>query len=129
MNDLPTNPPAAADAAARFLAETVTTNPGTPRSVLLEQAARCRALLADLLAADAGRWRVLILDRDPGDPRWLIACVTRASDVRAAALDSAARYQDWPEVTAWVAAQTGTQPALVPVLDALAWRIDDGQPR
>lgn len=73
-----------------------------------------------------GLWRILLLDRDPVDPRWLIASVTLASDVRPAALDSAARYQDWPEVTGWVAAQIGSQPALVPILDALAWRLDEG---
>ena len=41
-------------AAERFLSETVDTDPDTPAPVLLDQAARCRAHLAALLAG-AGR--------------------------------------------------------------------------
>jgi len=76
-------------------------------------------------SAGHGPWRILILDRDPADPMWIIATVSVTSDVRPAALDQAGRYRDWPEVTAWVAGQVGGQPSLVPVLDALAWRVDE----
>jgi hypothetical protein len=49
-----------------------------------------------------GPWRVLILDRGD-DPKWLVASVSGPSEVRAAGIDSAARYTDWAAVTAWVA--------------------------
>lgn len=75
-----------------------------------------------------GPWRILLLDRDPRDPKWVVASVTLPTDARAAVLDSAGRYQDWDEVTEWVRAQVGARVALVPVHDALAWRIG-GQPR
>ncbi len=44
---------AARRAAERHLAESLETDPGTPPSVLLDRAARCRAVLAGLLAAMA----------------------------------------------------------------------------
>ncbi len=44
---------AARRAAERHLAESVETDPGTPPPVLLDRAARCRAVLAGLLAAVA----------------------------------------------------------------------------
>ena len=72
-------------------------------------------------------WRLLILDRDPEDPRWLLATVTLASDVTPARLDRAGRYTGWPEVTAWVRGQLGHEVELAPVHDALAWRA--GEPR
>ena len=68
-----------------------------------------------------GPWRVLILDRDPDDPRWLLATVTLPSDVRPTVPDSAGRFTDWPEVAAWVRGQLGQEAVLVPVCDALAW--------
>ena len=69
-------------------------------------------------------WRVLILDRDPADPKWLLATVAIAGDVRPAVLDAAGRYADWAEVTAWVKETLGQDVALVPAHDALAWRVD-----
>jgi hypothetical protein len=76
-------------------------------------------------------WRLLILDRDPADPVWLLAAVTLAADVRPAMLDRAGRYMDWPFTTQWVRDQLGRpEVALSPLHDALAWRIDeDGRPR
>lgn len=73
-----------------------------------------------------GPWRILILDRDVEDPKWIIATVAIPTDVRPAALDSAARYGDWDQVTEWVRAQTGFQASLIPVADALAWTIANG---
>jgi hypothetical protein len=70
-----------------------------------------------------GPWRVLLLDRDPEDPRWLLATVTLASDVRPAVLDAAGRFTDWAEVTAWMQGQLGHAAVLVPVHDALAWTV------
>ena len=74
-------------------------------------------------------WRILLLDRDPADPKWLLATVALSSDIRPAVLDAAGRYTGWAEVTAWVHAQLGHAVALVPVCDALAWRVGHGKPR
>lgn len=68
-------------------------------------------------------WRLLILDREPDDPRWLIAIVACEGDVRSARLDPDGRYTDWPEVTAWVAARLGEATGLAPMNDALAWQV------
>lgn len=72
-----------------------------------------------------GPRRILVLDRDPAGPRWVIATVSVASDVRPATLDESGRYAGWPEVAAWVAGQVGGRPSLVPLHDPLAWRIDE----
>jgi hypothetical protein len=78
-------------------------------------------------AMTAGQpWRLLILDRDPEDPRWLLATVNLASDVRPADLDAAGRYQGWAEAAAWVTSVTGAPVCLVPVRGALAWSVDEG---
>lgn len=74
-------------------------------------------------------WRVLILDRDPDDPVWIIATITLPTDVRPAHLDLNGRYTDWPQVTAWARAQTGEPVALVPLHDALAWHVDGRRSR
>lgn len=74
-------------------------------------------------------WRILVLDRDPADPKWLLATITLSADIRPAVLDAAGRYTGWAEVTAWVHAQLGHAVALVPVHGALAWRVDHGNPR
>jgi hypothetical protein len=37
--------------------------------------------------ATNGPWRIVILDRDPDDPMWIIATVTIAADVRPASVD------------------------------------------
>jgi hypothetical protein len=72
-------------------------------------------------------WRILVLDRDPEDPRWLLATIIMSADIRPAVLDTAGRYADWDEVTAWARAALGQPVALVPVADALAWRVDQGE--
>jgi hypothetical protein len=59
-------------------------------------------------------WRILVLDRDPADPKWLLATVAIAGDVRPAVLDAAGRHADWAEVTAWVKETLGQDVALVP---------------
>jgi hypothetical protein len=69
-------------------------------------------------------WRVLILDRDPEDPKWIMATVESADHVMPALLDSAGRYSGWGDATRWVAAQSGSEPILIPVMDALAWKIN-----
>lgn len=70
-----------------------------------------------------GPWRVLILDTDPDNPVWVIATVSTPSDVRAAAMEPGGRrYADWPQVTAWVRVQVGSQVQLTPA-SAMVWRI------
>jgi hypothetical protein len=48
-----------------------------------------------------GSWRVLILDRDAEDPKWIFATITLPTDVRPAELDGIGRYSDWEEATDW----------------------------
>jgi len=70
-----------------------------------------------------GLWRLLILDRDETDPKWILATVACPGDVRPArASDNAA-----DEVTAaWLAAVTDLhRPALTPMPAVLVWRIDE----
>jgi hypothetical protein len=74
-------------------------------------------------------WRILLLDRDPADPKWLLATVVLPADVRPAVLDAARRYSEWEAVTVWVRETLGRAVALVPVHDALAWRIEHRSPR
>lgn len=45
-------------------------------------------------ASGSGPWRVLLLDREPGDPKWCIATVTPVTDAKPAVLDAAGRYLD-----------------------------------
>jgi hypothetical protein len=59
-------------------------------------------------------WRLLVLDRDPADPKWLFVIVSNVSDVRPAVLDAAGRFQDWKQVTDWVRSQVTGQPSLDP---------------
>jgi len=69
-----------------------------------------------------GPWRLLILDRDPADPKWILATVATPGDVRPA----------WPSGTvdedtaAWVAMATGLyRPALTRLRHADVWRIGE----
>ena len=70
-----------------------------------------------------GPWRILILDRDPADPKWILATVATPGDVRPARPGAAV-----DEVTAaWVASAARLfHPVLAPLPGALAWRVDEG---
>jgi hypothetical protein len=70
-------------------------------------------------------WRVLILDRDPADPKWLLATVTLPADVRPAVPGPLGRYPDFEDVASWVRDSVGHPVRLVPVSFALAWRVDE----
>jgi hypothetical protein len=70
-----------------------------------------------------GPWRIVLLDRDPADPKWLLATVTIPADVRPAVLDLAGRYAGWKRTCDWVHDLTGQPVSLVPVADALAWHV------
>jgi hypothetical protein len=73
-----------------------------------------------------GPWRILLLDRGD-DPKWILCVVTLPDDVRPAVLDSAGRYTGWLAAAGWVAGLTGRPATLVPVADALAWRVDESR--
>jgi hypothetical protein len=69
-------------------------------------------------------WRILILDRERGDPKWILATVATPDDVRPARPGATV-----DEVTtAWVASAASLfHPALTPLLSALCWRVDEGR--
>jgi hypothetical protein len=75
-------------------------------------------------APGSSPWRLVILDRDADDPKWLIVSVVIPSDVRPAVLDQSGRHADWPEVTRWIRDQLGTPPVLTPADGALVWHVD-----
>ena len=65
----------------------------------------------------AAPWRLLVLDRDPADPKWVVATVLDPADVR-----PADDQVDPEAVAAWVAARTGAA-GLDPLPGAMAWRL------
>ena len=70
-----------------------------------------------------GPWRVLILDPDPADPKWVLATVASPRDVRPAS--STARDVD-DATAAWVIATSGLHDlALIALPSALGWRLDE----
>lgn len=76
-------------------------------------------------APGTGQWRILILDRDREDPKWILATVILPSDVRPALLDAAGGQSGGQAAAAWVSQLTGRQVILVPIRDVLAWRVDE----
>ena len=70
-----------------------------------------------------GPWRILILDPDITDRKWIIATVAAPDDVRPAGLDGTV-----DEMTQrWVATATGLQrPSFTRLRGALCWRVDEG---
>jgi hypothetical protein len=71
-----------------------------------------------------GPWRLLILDRDPQDPKWILATVTSPGDVQPADLGDVLAIL--PAGSAWVRGLLG-QPhvTLTPMTRAHVWRIDE----
>jgi hypothetical protein len=74
-------------------------------------------------SARNGPWRIVILDRDPADPKWVLATVAAPRDVLPARPGQAVL----DEVTAaWVATRHGlARVVLMPLRGALAWRVDE----
>ena len=73
-----------------------------------------------------GPWRVLILDRDPADPKWILATVAAPGDVRPAWASELVDGEVPELAQAWAAARHGLgQVALTPLRGALAWRVDE----
>jgi hypothetical protein len=77
-------------------------------------------------APSTGPWRVVILDRDPADPKLILALVVDPSDVTPA----------WPgtgphamaEATVWVRSQLGRSHAtLTPLTRPDVWRVDENR--
>jgi hypothetical protein len=87
-----------------------------------------------------GPWRILVLDRNPQDPMWVIATVAVATpaDMRPAhlAVDEVSAIRPAhliavDEVTAgWVASASGLyHPAFTPLRHPGVWRIGEGGQR
>jgi hypothetical protein len=79
----------------------------------------------DSTTTTTGPWRILVLDRNPEDPVWLIATIA-PGDVRPAW----AGEMTVDEVTTrWAATATGLyRPVFAPLVRPSVWRIDE-QPR
>ncbi len=68
-----------------------------------------------------GPWRILILDADPADPKWILATVTQPDHVRPANPEAAVV----DEVTAaWVVHSSEMPDPLLTTMRAKCWRID-----
>jgi hypothetical protein len=68
-------------------------------------------------------WRILVLDPDLSDRKWVITTVATPGDVRPAGM--AERLDEVTE--RWVATETGLyRPAFTRLRGALCWRIDEG---
>ena len=73
--------------------------------------------------ASNGPWRILILDPDPADPKWIVTTVADSGDVRPAEPGETAP----DEVTAaWVNARLHRPAAALAAMPrVLAWRIGE----
>ncbi|HUZ38186.1 MAG TPA: hypothetical protein VMV17_17830 [Streptosporangiaceae bacterium] len=85
--------------------------------------------MSDIIApapAGNGPWRLLVLDRDPDDPRWIIATVALPEDVRPAVLDVGGS-SGWEGAGRWPAERVGRSVGLAGLHDPLAWTIREGR--
>jgi hypothetical protein len=70
-----------------------------------------------------GPWRILILDGDPANPKWILTTVARPEDVRPARPGAATVNA---VTAAWVALNSGLHsPAFTAMPMAHCWRIDE----
>jgi len=75
----------------------------------------------DLPTTPNGAWRLLVLDTDASDPKWILCTVASPGDVRPAGPADEAP----DEVCArWVAARHGRPVALRALPRARVWRVD-----
>jgi hypothetical protein len=76
-----------------------------------------------------GPWRILVLDRDHTDPKWLVATIA-PGDVRPAGNIKLA-IPDLDEVTqAWAATASGLwRPVFTRLVHPEVWRINEGRQR
>ena len=72
------------------------------------------------------RWRILILDRSPDDPKWLIATIASPADIRPATnIDSVTPELDDVTIT-WAARRSGLGLlAITRLPHPEVWRIDE----
>jgi hypothetical protein len=71
-----------------------------------------------------GPWRLLILDRDPADPKWVLATVTSPADVTPASLGDVLAIASTGGD--WVRGRLGSLNAtLTPMTRAHVWQIDE----
>jgi hypothetical protein len=78
------------------------------------------------LPGSSGPWRLLILDRDPHDPKWIVATVTTPADVRPALAGSGGMFASLVDAGRWVRVLLGRpRAALVPLDRAQVWQIDE----
>jgi hypothetical protein len=68
-----------------------------------------------------GPWRILILDPDPGDPKWILATIAEPGDVRPA---PPCDTEPGELAAAWVRARNGQAPTLTAMPGARCWRVD-----
>jgi hypothetical protein len=83
----------------------------------------------DSTTTGRGPWQLLILDRDPTDPKWLVATIV-PGDVRPVT-NIKFVIPDVDEVTAvWAASAAGVRrPAFTRLPHPEVWRIDEGGQR
>ena len=74
-----------------------------------------------------GPWRILVLDRDPADPKWILATVMDPGDVRPAGLGERG-LTGWAAVTTWLHGLLGRPAKLTPLFRPDVWRIDETLP-
>jgi hypothetical protein len=76
-----------------------------------------------------GPWRILVLDRDHTDSKWLLATITPGDVCPAGNIKLA--IPDLDEVTqAWAATAAGLwRPAFTRLVHPEVWRIDEGRQR
>jgi hypothetical protein len=74
----------------------------------------------------AGPWRLLILDRNPDDPKWIIATVTVPGDTKPALLEVGGS-PGWQGSGNWVSERIGQPFELEGLADALVWLIREGR--
>jgi hypothetical protein len=73
-----------------------------------------------------GPWRLLVLDGDAADPKWILATVAAPGDVRPAGLADEAPDE---VCLRWVAARHGQPVTLTKLPHARCWRVDGAAPR
>jgi hypothetical protein len=69
--------------------------------------------------------RLLVLDRDPDAPRWMIMSAVLSSDTMPAEISHEGRYSSWSDACSWVTAQLGHAVVLTPLRDVAAWTVTE----
>jgi hypothetical protein len=73
-----------------------------------------------------GPWRLLILDRDPADAKWVLVTVMDPGDVQPALIGPGGESAALAEAGEWVRGLLGRPAAtLIPLHRPEVWRIDE----